>query len=210
VTGGVLAWGLSLSCVVPVVLGESVTGEGKQPGAAGVHLIVQVEIWSDIVCAWCYLGKHRFVRQAEDAQRLMERRAAQDGLTFHLDGLRSGNTRDAHRLLQFARQRARQVELVERLHRAYFTEQISVFGHASLTELAVDVGLDRDGVLAVLTGDVYDEGVDADEVMARSLGATGVPLFVIDRRYGISGAQPAQIIAEVLERAWADTKATAS
>jgi predicted DsbA family dithiol-disulfide isomerase len=215
---------------------------------------MQVEIWSDIVCPWCYLGKRRFeqaltafphrdhvdvvyrsfeldpsaardvttptiellagrygmtVHQAEDAQQQMEQRAAQDGLTFHMDGLRSGNTRDAHRLVQLAGQRERQAELVERLHRAYFTEQASVFEHASLTELAVDVGLDRDEVTAVLAGEAYDDAVDADEAMARSLGATGVPFFVIDRQYGISGAQPAQTIAEVLDRAWADSEATA-
>lgn len=149
-------------------------------------------------------------QQVEDAQRSMERRAAQDGLTFHMNVLRSGNTRDAHRLVHFAGQRGRQPGLVERLHRAYFTERTSVFDHASLAELADDVGLDRDEVTAVLTGDAYEESVDADEAMARSLGATGVPFVVIDRRYGISGAQPAQILAQVLDRAWADTKATAS
>lgn len=228
---------------------------GKQPGVADVGVVVRVEIWLDIVCPWCYLGKRRFERalaefvsrdqvvvvyrsfelnpsaargvttptvellagrygmigqQVEDAQRSMERRAAQDGLTFHMNVLRSGNTRDAHRLVHFAGQRGRQPGLVERLHRAYFTERTSVFDHASLAELADDVGLDRDEVTAVLTGDAYEESVDADEAMARSLGATGVPFVVIDRRYGISGAQPAQILAQVLDRAWADTKATAS
>jgi predicted DsbA family dithiol-disulfide isomerase len=210
---------------------------------------VLVEIWSDIVCPWCYLGKRRFdqaltafprrdqvdvvyrsfeldpsasrdattptidllaarygmtVAQAEDAQRQMEQRATQDGLTFHMDGLHSGNTRDAHRLLQLARERDRQAELMERLHRAYFTEQASVFHPASLTDLAVDIGLDRDEVSAVLAGDAYDDVVKADEAMARSIGAAGVPFFVLDRRYGISGAQPAQTIAEALDRAWAD------
>lgn len=217
--------------------------------------MVQVEIWSDVVCPWCYLGKRRFERaltafphgdnlevsyrsfeldpsatrgvtaptvellagrygmtvaQAEDAQRQMEQRAGQDGLSFHMDGLRSGNTRDAHRLLQLAGHRDRQAELVERLHRAYFTERASVFERASLTDLAVDVGLDRDEVSAVLAGDAYGEAVDADEAMARSLGATGVPFFLIDRRYRISGAQPAQTIAGVLARAWDESEATAS
>jgi predicted DsbA family dithiol-disulfide isomerase len=216
---------------------------------------MRVEIWSDVVCPWCYLGKRRFeraltslphgddvdvvyrsfeldptaepgvttptvdllagrygmsVEQAEDAQRQMEQRAAQDGLTFRMAGLRSGNTRDAHRLLQFAKERDLQPDLVERLHRAYFTEQASIFEHASLTELAADVGLDRDEVAAVLSGDAYGDAVDADEAMARSLGATGVPFFVVDRRYGISGAQPPETIAEVLERALSDTEASRS
>jgi predicted DsbA family dithiol-disulfide isomerase len=216
---------------------------------------MQVEIWSDVVCPWCYVGKRRFesalasfahrgdvdvvyrsfeldpsaapgvttptvellagkygmsVAQAHDAQQQMERRAARDGLSFHMDGLRSGNTRDAHRLLQLARARGRQAELAERLHRAYFTDQISIFDHASLADLAAEVGLDRHEVTTVLSGDKYDDEVRADEETARSLGATGVPFFVIDRRYGISGAQPAQTITQVLERAWSDTETEAS
>jgi predicted DsbA family dithiol-disulfide isomerase len=210
---------------------------------------MQVEIWSDVVCPWCYLGKRRFERalgsfdhrdevevvyrsfeldpsaapgvstptvellaskygmsvaQATAAQRQMEQRAAQDGLAFRMDGLRSGNTRDAHRLLQLARTHDRQAELAERLHRAYFIEQASVFDHASLAQLAVDAGLDRDEVLKVLAGEDYGDAVDADEAMARSLGANGVPFFVIDRRYGISGAQPTEVFAQALDRAWTD------
>jgi predicted DsbA family dithiol-disulfide isomerase len=208
---------------------------------------MQVEIWSDVVCPWCYLGKRRFeqalesfghrdavevtyrsfeldpsaergrttptiellatkygmsVPEATQAQSQMEQRAAEDGLEFHMDGLRSGNTRDAHRLLHLAEAHHRQAELVERLHRAYFSEQASIFDHSSLTDLAVDVGLDRDEVSGVLAGDEYGDAVDADEATARSLGATGVPFFVIDRRYGISGAQPAEAIVETLNQAW--------
>jgi predicted DsbA family dithiol-disulfide isomerase len=208
-----------------------------------------VEIWSDVVCPWCYLGKRRFERalesfdhrddvdvvyrsfeldpfapvgvtsatvevlaskygmtaiQADNAQRQMEQRAAEDGLDFHLDGLRSGNTRDAHRLLQLAKARGNQAELTERLHRAYFTEQRSIFEHDSLADLAADAGIDRGEVGQVLAGDDYRDDVEADEATARSLGANGVPFFVIDRRYGISGAQPAEAIAQVLYRAWTD------
>jgi predicted DsbA family dithiol-disulfide isomerase len=210
---------------------------------------MQVEIWSDVVCPWCYLGKRRFERalesfgqrdevdvvyrsfeldpsaapgvttptvdllaskygmsaaQATAAQRQMEERAAQDGLEFRMEGLRSGNTRDAHRLLQLAKAHDRQAELAERLHRAYFTEQASVFDHASLTQLAVGAGLDRDEVLKVLAGEDYGDAVDEDEALARSLGANGVPFFVIDRRYGVSGAQSAEVFSQALDRAWAD------
>jgi predicted DsbA family dithiol-disulfide isomerase len=209
---------------------------------------MQVEIWSDVVCPWCYLGKRRFeraleafghrdevsvvyrsfeldpsappgvstptverlaskygmtVEQANDAQRQMEQRAAQDGLDFRMAGLRSGNTLDAHRLLQLAKARHRQPELAERLYLAYFSEQESIFEHSSLARLAVEAGLDRDEVLRVLASDEYSEAVATDEAMARVLGATGVPLFVIDRRYGISGAQPPETIVEVLDQAWA-------
>jgi predicted DsbA family dithiol-disulfide isomerase len=210
---------------------------------------MEVEIWSDVVCPWCYLGKRRFEQalasfehrdkvqvtyrsfqldpaappgitsptvemlaqkygmkaaQAEQAQRQMEERAAADGLTFRMSGLRSGSTRDAHRLLQLAKVSGQQEQLMERLQRAYFTEQDSIFDHVSLTRLAVEAGLDRDDVAQVLDSDQYADHVDTDQAMARSLGATGVPLFVIDRRYGISGAQPPQTITTVLERAWAE------
>ncbi len=210
---------------------------------------MQVEIWSDVVCPWCYLGKKRFeqalagfdhrddvqvvyrsfeldptsppgmttptverladkygmsAEQASQAQRQMEERAAGDGLTFRMDGLRSGNTRDAHRLIQLAKERGRQAALVERLHRAYFTEQDSVFDHDALTRLAVEAGLDADEVKQVLASDSYGDHVDTDEAMAQALGATGVPLFVIDRKYGISGAQPAETITQVLEQAWSE------
>jgi predicted DsbA family dithiol-disulfide isomerase len=221
----------------------------------GVIAGMQVEIWSDIVCPWCYLGKRRFERalesfdhrdevtvtyrsfeldpsavpgmttptvdmlaskyglsadQANDAQRQMEQRAVQDGLEFRMDGLLSGNTRDAHRLLHLAKARERQDELTERLHRAYFTEQRSIFDRPSLTELAVEVGLDRDEVTRVLSSGEYDDAVNEDEATARALGASGVPFFVIDRRYGISGAQPAAVITQTLDRAWAEQLADLS
>jgi predicted DsbA family dithiol-disulfide isomerase len=137
----------------------------------------------------------------------MEERAAGEGLTFRMAGLRRGNTRDAHRLIQLAKDRGRQEAVVERLHRAYFTDQDSVFDHEALTRLAVEAGLDRDEVTDVLAGDSYSDHVDTDEAMARELGATGVPLFVIDRKYGISGAQPADTITQVLERAWSEAGA---
>jgi predicted DsbA family dithiol-disulfide isomerase len=210
---------------------------------------MEVEIWSDVVCPWCYLGKRRFEQalasfdhadkvqvvyrsfeldpaapqgvttptvqvlaqkygmtpdRARQAQRQMEERATADGLTFRMDGMRSGNTKDAHRLLHLAKASDRQGELMERLQRAYFTEQDSIFDHDALTRLAVEAGLDRDEVADVLASDRYRDHVETDEAMARSIGATGVPLFVIDRRYGISGAQPAETITGVLERAWSE------
>jgi len=210
---------------------------------------MEVEIWADIVCPWCYLGKRHFEQaldsfdhadkvqvvyrsfeldpaaprgvttptvevlaekygmtpdRARQAQRQMEERATADGLTFRMDGLRSGNTKDAHRLLHLAKASDRQSELMERLQRAYFTERDSIFEHDALTRLAVEAGLDPDEVADVLASDRYSDHVETDEAMARSIGATGVPLFVIDRRYGISGAQPAETITGVLERAWSE------
>lgn len=212
---------------------------------------MQVEIWSDVVCPWCYLGKRNFEQalaqfshrdevevvyrsfeldptapndattptadllaakygltpdQARAAQLQMEERARQAGLTFRMQDLRSGNTRDAHRLLQLARERGLQAGLVERLHRAYFTEQDSVFDRAALTRLAAEAGLNPAEVTAVLDSDQFSAEVTADERIARELGATGVPFFVIDRRYGIPGAQPAEIIGQALSQAWATAR----
>jgi predicted DsbA family dithiol-disulfide isomerase len=224
---------------------------GRHGHASALGLGMQVEIWSDVVCPWCYLGKRNFeealqqfghrddvdviyrsfeldpsapqgqaepvvellaskygmtAEQAEAAQRQMEQRAAQAGLTFRMEGLRRGNTKDAHRLLHLAGDRGRQAELVERLHRAYFTDQESIFDHASLIRLAAAAGLDPAEAGAVLNSGQYADAVTADERTAQALGANGVPFFVIDRRYGISGAQPAAVMAQALDQAWAETE----
>lgn len=210
---------------------------------------MRVEIWSDVVCPWCYLGKRRFERaldsfahvdevevtyrsfelnpsapidlttptvrilaskyamtteQARDAQRQMEQRAAQDGLTFRMSDLRSGNTRDAHRLLHLAKDRGRQADLVEGLHRGYFTEQLSIFDHAVLAKLAVEAGLDRNEAADVLASEDYGPAVETDEAMASTLGVTGVPFFVIDRRFAFSGAQPTEAMIQLLDEVWAE------
>jgi predicted DsbA family dithiol-disulfide isomerase len=141
------------------------------------------------------------VAQAEQMQRQMEQRAAADGLKYHLDGQLSGNTYRAHRLLQLARERGRQDELLERLFAAHFTERRSVFDDRELAELCAEAGLDRAEAERVLTGDDYAADVERDLSDARALGITGVPFFVIDRRYGVSGAQPAAVLADALRQA---------
>jgi predicted DsbA family dithiol-disulfide isomerase len=211
-----------------------------------VAAVMNIDIWSDVVCPWCYLGKKHFehalesfddhddlvvvyrsfeldpgaerdvttptrdrlaskygmsIAEADAAQRQMEQRAAAAGLEFNLTDLRSGSTYDAHRLLQFARERGLQPELLERLHRAYFTEQRSIFDAESLTALAAEVGLDSDEVRGVLVGEDFATDVVEDEQTARSIGVTGVPFFVIDQRFAVSGAQPAEIIVQALEHA---------
>lgn len=214
---------------------------------------MQVEVWSDIVCPWCYLGKRHLEQalaslpfgdtvqvtfrsfeldsgaasgtttetvahlagkygmsreQAEQVQRQMEQRAAQDGLTFRMGALRSGNTRAAHRLLHLAKDRGVQADLVEALHRAYFTEQRDIFDPESLAAIGQESGLDRGEAATVLDNGSYDDAVETDEEIARSLGAHGVPFFVIDRRFAVQGAQPAAVLAEVLQRAYAEPAAS--
>lgn len=210
---------------------------------------MRIEVWSDIVCPWCYVGKRRFERaldafehrdavevvhrafqldpvsppgevrnhrdnlmakygmteaRANAAQIRMERTAADEGLEFRLVGGVTGNTFDAHRVLQLARERGIQDAVIERLFRAHFTEQRSIFEHGSLTTLAVEAGLDADEVTRVLASDAYADDVKADDEQARECGATGVPFFVIDDRIGVSGAQPSEVFADALSRAWAE------
>jgi predicted DsbA family dithiol-disulfide isomerase len=205
--------------------------------------LIQVEIWSDIVCPWCYIGKRRFERglatldnpagfevvhrafqldpsmprgdvrdhrdnlmakyglsesQATAKQQQMERTAAAEGLEFHLVGGVTGHTFDAHRLVHLGRVRGIQDAVIERLFRAHFTEQRSIFDVDSLVTLAGEAGLDTAEARAALAGDAYVEDVNADLRDARGFGISGVPYYVLDRRFAISGAQPPELFAEAL------------
>jgi predicted DsbA family dithiol-disulfide isomerase len=212
---------------------------------------MRVEIWSDIVCPWCYIGKRRFeqaLRMVENRgdievvhrafqlnpsmpkgevrahrdhlmakyglsenraaamQRQMERTAAAEGLEFHLAGGVTGNTFDAHRVVHLGRVRGIQDAVIERLFRAHFTEQRSIFDADSLVTLAGEAGLDAADARAALAGDAYSEEVDADLRDARGFGISSVPSYVLDRRFAISGAQPPELFAEALTRLHADAR----
>ncbi len=209
---------------------------------------MKVEIFSDVVCPWCAIGKRRFEaalerfshqdevdvhwrafeldpyapassdvdvathlaekygmsrEQAIASQRRLAELAAVDGLEFHFERTKRANTFDAHRLLHYAHEVGVQDALKERLFAAYFTDGEEIADHATLVRLGTDVGLDADKSAEVLESGRYAADVRADEAAARQLGVTGVPFFVIDRRYGISGAQSPGTILEVLEEAWA-------
>jgi len=214
---------------------------------------VKVEIWSDVVCPWCYIGKRRFeealarfphrdrvevvwrsfeldphaesVRaagegpehadvlaskygmsrtQAEAAIGNVTRAAAAEGLDFHLDASLRSNTFDAHRVIHLAAARDVQGAVKERLMRAYFSEGEPVGDRDTLVRLAAEAGLDAADVEKVLDTEEHADAVRADEAEARALGITGVPFFVVDRKYGVSGAQPADQLLAVLERAWSE------
>ena len=121
--------------------------------------------------------------------------AAQEGLEYHLDRTRGGNSFDAHRLIHLAAAHGLQDEAKERLMRAYFTEGVPIGDRDALVRLMPAIGLDEDEARAVLDGDAYAEAVREDEVLAHRIGIQGVPFFVLDRRYGVSGAQPADVLA---------------
>ena len=134
--------------------------------------------------------------------------ADEEGLCYKLEGTYSGNTFDAHRLLIWAATVGKQDELLEALFVNYFERSLSVFSHADLVSAAVGVGIEADRADDLLTSDLFVEEVILDRNLADQLGATGVPFFVFDMKYGISGAQPLEAFTQTLENAWADEVAS--
>jgi predicted DsbA family dithiol-disulfide isomerase len=133
--------------------------------------------------------------------------AAEEGLLFRHHQSLHVRTVDAHRLLHLALAQggpALQARLKEALLSAYFVETENVADHDTLARIAIENGLDERRVTEVLASDEYADDVEADIREAAALGATGVPFFVVDRKYGVSGAQPTEVFGQVLERAWAE------
>ncbi len=138
-----------------------------------------------------------------EMDRTMEALAAAEGLEYHLtDANLTGNTLDAHQLVQLARTHGVQDAVLERLYRAYFTEQRSVFDPESLVALGGEAGLDVSEARQALLSGAFIDAVAGDLNEARSLGITGVPFFVVDGKYGVSGAQPAETFSQLLARVW--------
>ena len=208
---------------------------------------MQIEIWSDIACPWCYVGKRRFEaalagfehrdevevtwrafeldpaapaeREGDLAERLAEKYgasveqmrasqaqlaqvAAADGLDFRFDAVHSGNTFDAHRLVQLGAAHGLQDAVEERLMRAYQSEGELMSDPAALERLGVDAGLPAGAVRALLAGDEFADAVRDDERTAAALGISAVPFFVADRRFGVSGAQSPEVLGQFLRQAW--------
>jgi predicted DsbA family dithiol-disulfide isomerase len=212
---------------------------------------IKVDIWSDIACPWCYIGKRKFERGAElfdgeveveyhsfelspdtpvdfegseveflaghkripehTARQMIDRVtgiAAQVGLQYDYDSLQHTNTVKAHELLQFAKAHGRQLEVKERLLKAYFVEGRHVGRDEDLADLAAEVGLDREQALQALRDNSFLPSVRADQDLAREYGIQGVPFFVIDGKYGVSGAQEAETFANVLAQVRLEKDAT--
>lgn len=205
---------------------------------------LDVQIWSDVQCPWCYIGKRKFEAaleqfdgqvqvtyrsfelapdtpvdfegspvdylsqrkgiSREQAQQMVDRVsgiAESVGLEYHYDRIRQTNTVLAHELLHFAKAHGKQVELKERLLRAYFTEGRHIGRAADLAELAAEVGLDPVAAAAALAEHTFLPAVKADMEQAVEYGIQGVPFFVIDNRYGISGAQETATFVAALRQA---------
>jgi predicted DsbA family dithiol-disulfide isomerase len=208
---------------------------------------MDVEIWSDINCPWCYIGKRRFeaalarfahagdvnvvwrsfeldpgaprespgngatmlaekygvpIEQAMAMEQNVTDIAAAEGLEYDLEHARIGASFDAHRLVHLARQHGVQDAMKERLFRARFSEGRLISDPETLVELAIDAGLDGAEARATLASDGFADAVREDEASAHQLGISGVPMFVVDRAFGMSGAQPSEQLLALLEHAW--------
>lgn len=206
---------------------------------------MNLEIWSDIACPWCYIGKRRLERaleqfdhadeltitwrsfeldpgapperggelaghlarkygmpieQAREAQAGLTATAADEDLGFRLDIARSGNTFDGHRLIHLAAEHGLAGAIKERLLRAYLTEGRLISDAATLAELGIEAGLPDTEVRDLLAGDRFADAVRADEHTAATLGISGVPTFIVDREVGVTGAQPPELLLEMLRR----------
>lgn len=151
-------------------------------------------------------GMTRDKAKATNAQ--LAEQAQGVGLEFNFDTVQSTNTFDGHRLSHFAATKGKAPQMTERLLRAYFTDSLNLGDRKVLAELAAEVGLDQAEVTAVLESDAYRDQVNADIDAARLLNITGVPFFVFNNKYAVSGAQPGPVFTEVLDTVWAEEQNT--
>ncbi|HWM17950.1 MAG TPA: DsbA family oxidoreductase [Microbacterium sp.] len=217
---------------------------------------IKIDVWSDIACPWCYIGKRNLEKGLEEtaadedapavevifhsfelapdtpvdfeggeeaylserkgvpasqAREMLDRVsgiAATAGLAYRFDLLKHTNTVKAHELLHFAKENGRQLELAERLMSAYFIEGRHLGREDELVALAADAGLDADAAREALQSGRYLAAVHADQAQASSYGITGVPFFVIDGKYGVSGAQPPEAFAQIVRQVWTEHRET--
>lgn len=212
---------------------------------------MKVEIWSDIVCPFCYIGKRKFEKALEafsandevevewrsfqldpemeyvpgqsvhkylgrrkggttaDGKRMNDAMAAiakEVGLEYNFDKAIINNTLNAHRLLHFAKVKKVQNEMKERLFKAYYTEGKNIGDIETLAKLATEVGLNAAEVENVLQSDAYTAEVRQDQYDAQQVGVRGVPFFVFNDKYAVSGAQPRDVFTQALNKVWEEEK----
>jgi len=208
---------------------------------------MKVEIWSDFVCPFCYIGKRRLehamdqfehndkivvefksyqldpnarhipgkdfyetfselkgmpLGQVKAMNQQVGEQAKQVGLEYHFDTMKYANTFDAHRVVKYAEEKGKGNELTERLLYAYFTESKLLSDYDTLISLAGEFDLDEAEVKEVLETSKYSKAVREDIVTAQQIGVQGVPFFVFNEKYAVSGAQPEEVFTQVLEKVW--------
>ncbi|GAA4379855.1 DsbA family oxidoreductase [Paeniglutamicibacter cryotolerans] len=214
---------------------------------------LNIDIWSDIACPWCYIGKRRFETalnalpfaekvdvtwhsyqldptlpenyagseldyltkaKGMDPAQLQQmlghvtEQAAAVGLRYDFDGLKVANSFNAHRLLHLAKAHGKGEQVKEALLAAHFVKGLNTGDAATLTEIGVAAGLPGDEVEAVLSSDQYADAVRADIEQARAMGISGVPFFVLEGKYGISGAQPVEVFEQAMTQVWEEIGGT--
>ena len=148
------------------------------------------------------------IAQAKASTQNMVQMAKESGLEYNIDTLILTNTFDAHRLTMFAKKHGLMAEMTERILRAYFTESKHIGDHGTLTELAAEVGLNRGAVEEMLASDDMADEVRADESTGQQYGITGVPFFLINKKYAITGAQPTDVLVQSLKKVIAENEIT--
>ncbi|MFZ9188859.1 MAG: DsbA family oxidoreductase [Algoriphagus sp.] len=212
---------------------------------------MKIEIWSDIACPFCYIGKRKLekaIQKLPDSSSIqiewksfqlnpdlqtnenqntltylsqtkgwtldqtlqMTAQVAamgrEEGLNFDFEHTIVANTKQAHRLLHFAKEKGKQDELKERLFQVYFEEGKNIDKQDNLIDCAEAVGLAREEAKQVLDSASFDPEIDQDVYESRLIGVQGVPFFVFDRKYGISGAQPDEVFDRTLQQALQQNK----
>lgn len=208
---------------------------------------MEVEIWSDVMCPFCYIGKRRFeaalsnfehrddisiewksfqlnpamktvpgksineylaenkgwtVEYAREMNQYVTNMAKEVGLEYNMDKAVVANSLDAHRLIQFAKTKGLGDAMEEHLFRAYFTEGQNTADHKVLLDIAIEIGLDGNEAAAILESDRFSEEVQQDVYEAQQVGARGVPFFVFNRQYAVSGAQHEDTFLQTLEKSF--------
>ena len=215
---------------------------------------MKIEVWSDFVCPFCYMGKRRLeqaleqfphkeevevefksfeldpnapknsgesihemlakkygmsLEQAKQANQNVGNQAATVGLTYNFDSMKPANTFDAHRLAKFAKVNGKEAVVTEKLLHAYFTESKDIGNYETLADIAEAAGMDRQETLTVLNDqNAYSSDVRIDESLAQQYGITGVPFFILNQKYAISGAQPLDTFKGALEQVWDEESAS--
>ena len=208
---------------------------------------MQVDIWSDVRCPFCYIGKRKFEaalnkfmhkdqvkvswhsfeldpgletqtgpnvydyfvehkgvsrEQAEKLHRQVTGTAAEVGLEFNFDRAVVANSFNAHRLVQFAKTKGLGDQAEEQLFKAYFTDGKNIDAKETLIQIGDSIGLESEKVSELLSADTYSQEVEQDELQAREIGINGVPFFIFNNQYAVSGAQPPEIFANVLDKSF--------
>lgn len=213
------------------------------------HPKMKIEIWSDVICPFCYIGKRNFEQALEEfseshyievewksfqldpkakpaagvdvytylaetkgkslewsyqAHQQIAEMAAQSGLEYRFDIAHPANTFLAHRLIQLAKTKGKGIEAEEALFSAYFTEGKNIQDDATIIEIGTDLEISSDELQLLVDTDIYSEEVNRDIYEAKQLGINSVPFFVLDNKYGVSGAQPVKTFAAYIEKAFTE------